>query len=111
MGKMDKTKAGYVEGIVSVLGNAVLFAAKMWVSVITGSIALAADAWHTLSDSLTSIIVIISTKLSSKKADKEHPFGHGRWEQLGALFIAVFLGIIAFDFMRDSVLLLLGEQR
>jgi len=108
---MDKIKAGYLEGTVSIAINALLFGAKMWVAVITGSIALAADAWHTLSDSLTSVIVVIAAKFSSKKADKEHPFGHGRWEQLGALFIAVFLGIIAFDFMRDSVLLLLGEQR
>ncbi|MCL1946417.1 MAG: cation diffusion facilitator family transporter [Chitinivibrionia bacterium] len=108
---MDKTKAGYLEGTVSILLNTALFCAKMWVSVITGSIALAADAWHTLSDSITSLMVIIAAKFSSKKADKEHPYGHGRWEQIAALLIAVVLGIIAFEFLRNSILTLFGEQK
>jgi len=108
---MDKTKAAYVEGTISIVVNAVLFALKMWVSIVTGSIALAADAWHTLSDSLTSIIVVAAAKFSSKKADKEHPFGHGRWEQLAALFIAVALGIIAYEFLKSSIeQFALGEQ-
>jgi len=100
---MDKIKAGYVEGAVSILINTLLFAAKIWASILTGSIALAADAWHTLSDSLTSVVVVIAAKLSSKKADKEHPFGHGRWEQIASFFIAVILGIIAYEFLRNSI--------
>ncbi|MCL2062859.1 MAG: cation diffusion facilitator family transporter [Candidatus Cloacimonetes bacterium] len=100
---MDKTKGGYIAGTVSILINSLLFIAKMWVSVITGSIALAADAWHTLSDSLSSVIVVIASKLSSRKADKEHPFGHGRWEHIASLTIAMFLGIIAFDFIKNSI--------
>lgn len=100
---MDKTKAGYLEGIISVIANSILFILKFWAGVVTGSIALTADAWHTLSDSLSSIIVIVAVKLSSKKPDTEHPFGHGRWEQIAALFIAFLLGIIAFDFLKDSL--------
>lgn len=65
---------------------------------------MTADAWHTLSDSLSSIIVIGAIKLSSKKPDNEHPFGHGRWEQIAALFIAFLLAIIAFDFLNDSII-------
>jgi len=108
---MDKTKAGYLEGGASILVNTALFAAKMWVSVITGSVALAADAWHTLSDSITSVMVIAAAKFSSKKADEEHPFGHGRWEQISALLIAVVLGIIAFEFIQDSISLLFAEHK
>ena len=100
----DKTKAGYREGIISIIVNTVLFAVKLWAGIITGSIALAADAWHTLSDSISSVIVVAAVKLSSRKADKEHPFGHGRWEQIAALFIAVILGIIAYDFLKNSIL-------
>jgi cation diffusion facilitator family transporter len=100
---MDKKKAGYVEGTVSIIINFLLFILKMWVSIITGSIALAADAWHTLSDSLSSVAVIIAAKLASKKADKEHPFGHGRWEQIASFFIAAVLAIIAYDFLKDSI--------
>jgi cation diffusion facilitator family transporter len=100
---MDKTKAGYIEGTVSIIVNTVLFALKIWASIISGSIALAADAWHTLSDSLSSVVVVIAAKLASKKADKEHPFGHGRWEQIASIFIAVILAIIAFGFLENSV--------
>jgi len=99
---MDKTRAGYFEGTISVIVNSILFVLKFWAGAVTGSIALTADAWHTLSDSLSSIIVIVAVKLSSKKPDTEHPFGHGRWEQIAALFIAFLLGVIAFDFLKDS---------
>ena len=108
---MDKTKGGYVEGTVSVIVNIALFAFKLWASIITGSIALAADAWHTLSDSLSSFVVIIAAKLASKKADKEHPFGHGRWEQIASIFIAFLLGMIAFMFLEESVREFLNKEK
>jgi len=99
---MDKVKGGYVEGTASIVINLVLFALKFWAGIITGSLALEADAWHTLSDSISSVVLVIATKLMSKKADKEHPFGHGRWEQIAALFIAFILGIIGYDFLKES---------
>jgi len=77
---------------------------KLWAGIVSGSIALTADAWHTLSDSLSSVVVIVAAKLSSRKPDKEHPFGHGRWEQIAALFIAFLLAVIAYDFMKNSIL-------
>jgi len=101
---MDKVKAGYTEGVVSIIINSALFGLKMWAGIVTGSIAITADAWHTLSDSLSSIVVVIAVKLSSMKPDKEHPFGHGRWEQIAALFIAFLLAIIAYDFLKDSII-------
>ncbi|MDR0447562.1 MAG: cation diffusion facilitator family transporter [Treponema sp.] len=101
---MEKIKAGYIEGAVSIIINNLLFGIKIWAAIVTGSIALAADAWHTLSDSLSSVVVIIFAKLSSKKADKKHPYGYGRFEQIASLFIAVILGIIAYDFFRISVI-------
>jgi cation diffusion facilitator family transporter len=108
---MNKTEAGYVEGAVSIIINTVLFFLKLWASVMTGSIALAADAWHTFSDSLSSIVVVVGTKLASKKADREHPFGHGRWEHISSFFIAVILGIIAYDFLRDSITRFSGKEK
>jgi len=100
---MNKVKGGYIEGAVSIIVNTVLFALKFWAGIVTGSLALAADAWHTLSDSISSIILVIAAKLMSKKADKKHPFGHGRWEQVAALFIAFILGIIGYDFLKQSI--------
>ena len=99
---MNKTKAGYVEGTVSIVINFLLFILKLWASIISGSVALAADAWHTLSDSISSVVVVIAAKLAAKKADKEHPFGHGRWEQIASIFIAVILAIIAYSFLESS---------
>jgi len=101
---MDKNQAGYQEGIVSIIVNSALFILKIWAGMVSGSIAITADAWHTLSDSFSSVIVLAGIKLSSKKPDKDHPFGHGRWEQIAALFIAFLLGIIAYDFLKDSIL-------
>lgn len=100
---MEYKKAGYLEGIVSILLNTILFILKLWAGTVSGSIALTADAWHTLSDSISSIIVILGVKLSSRKADEEHPFGHGRWEQISAIFIGFLLLIIAYDFLKDSI--------
>jgi len=101
---MDKARAQVTEGILSVFINAVLFGVKLWAGMVTGSIAIVADAWHTLSDSITSIFVIFAVKLSSKKADKEHPFGHGRWEHISPIFLAFVLAIIAYDFLKNSII-------
>jgi cation diffusion facilitator family transporter len=98
-----RAKAQIKEGLVSIIVNAVLFALKFWVGLVTGSIALIADSWHTLSDSLSSIVVVLTPKFSGRKADKEHPFGHGRWEHIASIFIAFLLGIIAFGFFTDSI--------
>jgi len=108
---MTSAKAGYIEGAVSIVLNTLLFGIKMWASIVSGSIALAADAWHTLSDSISSVVVVIAAKLSSKKADKEHPFGHGRWEQIASLFIAFILGIIAFGFLETSINQFLKKEK
>ena len=101
---MEKNKAQVFEGTVSVIANTILFALKFWAGMVTGSLALVADAWHTLSDSLSSVFVIFAVKLSSRKADREHPFGHGRWEHISSIFVAVLLGIIAFEFFEKSVI-------
>jgi len=100
---MDKKRASLLEGGISILANIALFILKFWAGVVSGSIALTADAWHTLSDSVSSVVVILGARLSSKKPDKDHPFGHGRWELVASIIIAVFLGVIGFGFISDSI--------
>lgn len=90
------------EGWVSIVINIALFFLKYWAGTITGSIAFIADAWHTLSDSVSSVIVLIGGKISGKPADKQHPFGHGRAEHIAAMMIGVLLAIVAFDFAIKS---------
>ncbi len=91
------------EGWISILGNISLFALKYWAGIATGSLALIADAWHTLSDSVSSVIVLVGGKISRKPADEEHPFGHGRAEHISAIIIGVLLAIVAFDFAVGAV--------
>lgn len=92
-----------IEGWLSIITNTILFVFKYWVGIITGSIAIMADAWHTLSDSVSSIILLIGARVTTKPADDEHPFGHGRAELITALIIGVFLTIVAFNFLMESI--------
>ena len=96
-------RIGYSEGIISVITNLILFSLKFWAGTVTGSLAIMADAWHTLSDSASSVIVIGGVKMSSMKADKKHPFGHGRYQQIASVFIAFLLGIIAYEFLTNAI--------
>ena len=108
---MDQhSKLGYREGLVSVILNLLLFVLKYYAGIASASLALIADAWHTLSDSLTSLVVILGIKLYSKKPDKEHPFGHGRWEQISALIIAILLALVGVEFMKDAIAKLRGHE-
>lgn len=108
---MDKKwRLGYMAGVVSVVLNLLLFALKYYAGIMSASVALVADAWHTLSDSMTSVVVILGIKLSSKKPDKEHPFGHGRWEQIAALVIALLLMLVGVEFVQDAIGKLRSQQ-
>ncbi|MEJ2594430.1 MAG: cation diffusion facilitator family transporter [bacterium] len=100
---MNKEKAGYREGVVSIVVNIGLFALKIWAGIISHSIALTADAWHSLSDTISSVVVILAARLSTKKPDKEHPFGHGRWELIASILIGFILGVIAYDILLESI--------
>ena len=99
----NSAQKGIRQALVSVLVNTSLFVLKFWAGVVSGSVALIADAWHTLSDSITSVIVIIGIKLSRKKPTTSHPFGYGRWEQITALVCGFILAVIAYEFTTDAI--------
>jgi len=101
--KKNKIFLGYLEGVISIFLNTFLFGLKYWVGVQTFSIAIIADAWHTLSDSLTSLVVIIGFKISSRPADEEHPFGHGQAEVISSVIIGTMLAIVGLNFLIASV--------
>ncbi len=101
--KKYKIFLGYLEGAISIFLNTFLFGLKYWVGVKTFSIAIIADAWHTLSDSLTSLVVIMGFKISSKPADKGHPFGHGQAEIISSVIIGTMLAIVGFNFLIASI--------
>ena len=108
--KQYKTFIGYLEGTISIILNTFLFGLKYWVGIKTFSIAIIADAWHTLSDSLTSVVVIIGFKVSSKPADKKHPFGHGQAEIISSVIIGTLLTIVGFNFLIASIQRFINHQ-
>ncbi len=110
MNTESNIKYANIEGWLSLFSNLLLFGLKFWVGVISGSVAVIADAWHTLSDSLSSIILLIAIKISRKPADENHPFGHGRAEIIASLVIGVLLSVIAFNFLVDSIKRLSDHQ-
>jgi len=103
-------KLAAYEGWISIFVNIFLFILKYWAGIITGSVAILADAWHTLSDTMSSVIVIIGAKVSAKPPDEEHPYGHGRAELVAAVLIAALLGFVGYEFITDSVKKLLNKQ-
>jgi cation diffusion facilitator family transporter len=110
MEKNIRLKYAYIEGTLSIIINILLFLLKYWAGILSGSIAIIADAWHSLSDSLTSIVVIISSRETEKPADTDHPFGHGRAELIGSIIIGVLLAIVGFNFLGDSFKRLLASE-
>lgn len=109
--KTSRKSIGYLEAWVSILGNFILFMVKLLLGLAINSLSLIADAFHSLSDVLTSVVVIIGFKLGEKPPDKEHPFGHGRVETVATLIIAFLLFIVAYEIGRDAILRLIHPQK
>ena len=97
-------------GWISIFTNIFLFIIKYWVGLISGSIALIVDAWHTLSDSFSSVALIIGLRISKVPPDQEHPYGHGRAELISTLLIGFILAVIGLIFFKDSLYRLIREQ-
>jgi cation diffusion facilitator family transporter len=105
----SKDKTGYWQGAISVIGNLLLFALKFWAGLTVGSVALIADAWHTLSDSVSSIIVIVGIGIASRKPTRRHPFGFGRVQQIAAIFMAFLLAGVGIELIREAIQKTEGE--
>lgn len=100
---IEKNKIGYFEAILSISLNIILFGLKYWVGIVSASVAIIVDAWHSLSDSFSSIILLFGFRISDKPADKEHPFGHGRAEVISAVIIGTVLAFIGVNFFIKSI--------
>ncbi len=96
-------RLGFIASWTSFILNIILFLLKLWIGILCGSIAMVADAWHTLSDTITSAVVIVGLWVSGRPADKKHPFGHGRFEYIAAIIIGILLANVGIKFLIDSV--------
>ena len=91
-----REKSGRVAGAVGIATNLLLCALKLLAGWVSGSVAILADAVNNLTDSGSSIIMLVGFKLAGKPADEKHPFGHARIEYLSGVivsFIVLFLGL------------------
>lgn len=99
---------GTLSSIVGITVNFILAAFKMLAGLLSGSVAIIADAFNNLCDSGTSVITLISFKISSKPADKEHPFGHARIEYIASMIVSFIILLVGAELLLDSGKTLLG---
>ncbi|MDZ7261654.1 MAG: cation-efflux pump [candidate division KSB1 bacterium] len=97
-----RVRFGFLQAYVSISGNVILTVVKFMLGLITNSIALMADAFHTLSDVLTSAVVLVGFRMARKPADLQHPYGHGRMEPIATLIIALLLIWVGIEFGHAS---------
>ncbi|MBO4408696.1 MAG: cation transporter [Clostridiales bacterium] len=99
----QREKLGKRAGITGLICNMVLSGIKIAIGVMTGAVSVMGDAVNNLSDSLSSIITLLGFKLSGKKSDETHPYGHGRFEYFAGLFISVGVIAVAINLLITSV--------
>ena len=101
--KYYRNKIGVFQGWVSASVNLLLFLFKLFIGLITGAVSLIADAIHTLSDVITSLIVIWGFNQAKKPADVRHPYGHGRAEYIATLIISILLCVAGIEFIETAI--------
>ena len=93
---------GVLSGAVGIACNVFLFALKLVIGFLTGSISIAADAFNNLSDGLSCLISIVGFKVSGKAPDAKHPFGYGRTEYIAGLIVAFIIVLVGVEFLKTS---------
>lgn len=105
-----RSEYGKFSGKVGIVCNVLLCILKLAIGFFTSSVSIIADAVNNLSDASSSIISIIGFKLSEKPADAEHPYGHGRYEYLSAMSVAVIIIVIGFDLLKTGISKILSPE-
>lgn len=94
---------GTLSGVTGIVLNLLLFAFKFIVGFLTASLAIQADAFNNLTDAGSSIVSLVSFRMASKPADRDHPFGHARIEYLASVLVACLILLIGFELLTASV--------
>ena len=93
---------GVLAGVLGIICNCVLFVLKLVIGTLMNSIAITSDAFNNLSDMGTSLVALFGAKLSNRHADKEHPFGHGRFEYVAALIVSMLIVVVGVELFRGA---------
>ena len=97
-----RTAYGKFAGIVGIVCNVLLCLGKGIAGLLSGSVAIVADAVNNLSDASSNIISLLGFKLASKPADHDHPYGHGRYEYLSGLAVSILIVVIGVELLKSS---------
>lgn len=98
-----RAKICLAAGVLGIICNLLLFALKFGIGAVMHSIAIISDAFNNLSDTGSSVVTIIGAKLSRKKPDREHPFGHGRYEYISSLIVSFIIILVGIELFKTSV--------
>jgi cation diffusion facilitator family transporter len=98
-----RRKYGVLCGFLGIVLNILLFLGKFFAGVLSGSIAITADAFNNLSDAGSSLITLVGFRLAGQKPDPQHPFGHGRFEYISGLFVSMMILLMGFELTKTSV--------
>lgn len=94
---------GILSGTLGIVLNILLFAGKLTAGLISGSVAIVADALNNLSDAGSSVITLIGFRMAGQKPDKGHPFGHGRIEYISGLIVSMLIILMGFELGKSSI--------
>lgn len=97
-----RTRYGLVASVTCIVCNALLCLGKGAVGVVAGSVSIVADAVNNLSDASSNVVSLLGFKLASRPADEDHPYGHGRYEYLAGLVVAVLVCAIGINLVMSS---------
>ena len=98
-----RNQYGTVAGIFGIVTNLILFLIKLVIGIIANSVTIMADAFNNLSDFGSCIVTIIGFKLASKPADKEHPYGHARYEYVTGIIVSLLMLVMGVIFAKTSI--------
>lgn len=90
-------------GITGIVLNVLLFTGKLLAGIFSKSVAVIADAFNNLSDAAASVVTVAGFKLSGKKPDADHPFGHGRMEYIAGLIVSFLILMVGLELLKSSV--------
>ena len=106
-----RERYGVFAGAVGILLNLCLAAGKLLAGVLSGSIAVTADAFNNLSDAGSSVVTIVGFRMAASPSDREHPFGHGRIEYLAGLAVSVAILVVGVELLKSSVTKILHPEQ
>lgn len=104
----QRKRYGALSGIIGICSNIVLSTLKLIIGLITASVAIMADALNNLSDAGSSIVSLVSFKMSAKPADRDHPFGHARIEYVASMVVSFLILLVGFEMLSDSISVIFG---